>query len=53
MKKVPQTMAEANAMREKAVRLDPLSWVARVNYINTLINTNRLAEADREGGPKS
>jgi TolB-like protein/Tfp pilus assembly protein PilF len=40
--------AEAFEMREKAVQLDPLSWPAKVNYIITLINTNRLAEADRE-----
>jgi TolB-like protein/Flp pilus assembly protein TadD len=40
--------AQANAMREKAVRLDPLSWPGRVNYIITLINTDRLTEADRE-----
>lgn len=40
--------AEAVAMREKAVRLDPLSWPGRVNYVITLMDTNRLTEADRE-----
>jgi len=40
--------AEANAMRERAVQLDPLSWPARVNYFVTLISTDRLTEADRE-----
>jgi TolB-like protein/Tfp pilus assembly protein PilF len=40
--------AEAFALREKAVQLDPLSWPARVNYIITLMDMNRLAEADRE-----
>jgi TolB-like protein/Flp pilus assembly protein TadD len=40
--------AEAFAMREKAVQLDPLSIVAMFNYTDHLIKRNRLAEADRE-----
>jgi TolB-like protein/DNA-binding winged helix-turn-helix (wHTH) protein/Tfp pilus assembly protein PilF len=40
--------AEAFALREKAVRLDPLSIVAMFNYSDHLIKRNRLAEADRE-----
>jgi TolB-like protein/Tfp pilus assembly protein PilF len=40
--------AEADAMREKALRLDPLSLPGRVNYVITLIETDRLTEADRE-----
>ena len=40
--------AEANAMREKAAQLDPLSLAASVNYVIILIMTDRLTEADRE-----
>jgi adenylate cyclase len=40
--------AEANAIQEKAVQLDPLSWVARFNYVDGLIRRDRLTEADRE-----
>jgi TolB-like protein/Flp pilus assembly protein TadD len=40
--------AEADAMRESAVQLDPLSLPGRVNYVITLIETDRLTEADRE-----
>ena len=40
--------AEAFALREKAVQLDPLSIPARFNYVDQLIRRGRLAEADRE-----
>ena len=40
--------AEAFAMREKAVQLDPLSIPATFNYVNQLIIRDRLTEADRE-----
>jgi adenylate cyclase len=40
--------AEADAMRKSAVQLDPLSLPGRVNYVITLIETDRLTEADRE-----
>ncbi len=40
--------AEAFAMREKAVQLDPLSFPARSNYTDQLIRRGRLTEADRE-----
>jgi len=40
--------AEASAMREKAVQLDPLSIAAMVNYVVDLIEKDRLTEADRE-----
>jgi len=39
---------EAFAMRETALRLDPLSIPALGNYIRGLIVRNRLAEAERE-----
>ncbi len=39
---------EAFAMRETALRLDPLSIPALGNYISSLIVRNRLAEAERE-----
>jgi hypothetical protein len=39
---------EAFAMRETALRLDPLSIPALSNYIRSLIERNRLAEAERE-----
>ncbi|MEE8528387.1 MAG: hypothetical protein V3S70_07420, partial [Gammaproteobacteria bacterium] len=39
---------EAFAMRETALRLDPLSIPALGNYIRSLIVRNRLAEAERE-----
>jgi TolB-like protein/Tfp pilus assembly protein PilF len=40
--------AEAFAMREKAVQVDPLSFPARFNYVDALIRRGRLTEADRE-----
>ncbi len=40
--------AEAFALRETAVRLDPLSLPARINYADGLIRRGRLSEADRE-----
>ena len=40
--------AEAFALREKAVQLNPLSIPAIGNYMNVLIDRNRLADADRE-----
>ena len=40
--------AEAFAMREETVRLDPLSIPSRNNYVDQLIRQGRLAEADRE-----
>jgi TolB-like protein/Tfp pilus assembly protein PilF len=39
---------EAFPMREKAMRLDPLSIPTIVFYVQALIERNRLAEADRE-----
>ncbi|MCH9027283.1 MAG: tetratricopeptide repeat protein [Proteobacteria bacterium] len=40
--------AEGFTRQETALRLNPLSVPARYNYIQLLINRNRLAEADRE-----
>ncbi len=40
--------AEAFAMREKAMQVDPLSFPARFNYVDALIRRGRLTEADRE-----
>ena len=40
--------SEAFAIREKLLRLDPLSVVIRVNYVNVLFLKGRLTEADRE-----
>jgi TolB-like protein/Flp pilus assembly protein TadD len=40
--------AESFAAIETGVRLDPLSIVILRNYINDLLNRNRLVEADRE-----
>jgi thioredoxin-like negative regulator of GroEL len=40
--------AEVFAMREKALRLDPLSFSARFNYVGELIERGRVVEADRE-----
>jgi TolB-like protein/Tfp pilus assembly protein PilF len=40
--------AEGFTAQETALRLNPLSVPARYNYIQLLINRNRLAEADRE-----
>jgi len=40
--------AESFAAFEKAVSLDPLSITIRYNYVDGLINRDRLAEADRE-----
>ena len=39
---------ESIAAMETAVRLDPLSIIIGRNYINELINRNRLVEADQE-----
>jgi len=39
---------ESFAMREMGLRLDPLSMPANYNYIMSLINRNRLDEADRK-----
>jgi TolB-like protein/Flp pilus assembly protein TadD len=40
--------AEAFAMREKSVQLDPLSIPALVNYVGALFYRDRLTEVDRE-----
>jgi tetratricopeptide (TPR) repeat protein len=40
--------AEAFAVREKALQLDPLSIPALVNFVNALLARDRLAEAERE-----
>jgi len=40
--------AEAFAMCEKAVQLDPLSIPAMFNYVDSMIKRDRLTEADRE-----
>jgi tetratricopeptide (TPR) repeat protein len=40
--------AESIAAMETAARLDPLSIIILRNYVNDLINQNRLVEADRE-----
>ena len=44
----PGLYAEAFVAQETALRLNPLSMPASYNYIQQLINRNRLDEADRE-----
>jgi TolB-like protein/Tfp pilus assembly protein PilF len=38
---------EGNALRETALRLDPMSWSAYGSYFLSLVARNRLAEAER------